>query len=338
MPEPAPIDPRAARAADLRKGSTTRRTVERVSVNGEGGVRRDRRDWLATEEPLEIRLDGPGGAAPVSVTMRTPGHDFELAAGFLFGEGIVNAAEDVRTIRYCEDAGAQQFNAVTVRLAAGAGFDPASLRRHFYTTSSCGVCGKASIEAVLAPACGRIDDAATASPGLLVSLPPRLREAQRVFERTGGLHAAALFDADGALLRLREDVGRHNAMDKLVGASLLAGEVPLRGRILLVSGRLSFELVQKAARAGVPILAGVSAPSSLAVELAEEAGLTLVGFLRERSFNVYCGGERIVGGPPPRNPGERKGSDDVDASEGRRRGVEDPGARGAAGGGLHRGA
>jgi len=286
------------RGRDLRKGSTTRRAVERVSLDGEVVERRPRRDWLATEEPLEIRLHSAGGMpVPVSVTMRTPGSDFELAAGFLYGEGIVPSPEAIASIRYCVDEardGAQQYNALTVRLSPGVEFDPSSLQRHFYATSSCGVCGKASIEAALGPACARIDDPVRVSARLLPSLPPRLREAQALFERTGGLHAAALFDPGGALLLLREDVGRHNAMDKLVGASLLGGSLPLRGRILLVSGRLSFELVQKAARAGAAVLAGVSAPSSLAVELAEEAGLTLVGFLREGSYNVYAGGERIV--------------------------------------------
>ncbi len=266
----------------------------------EGGKvsRRVRRDWLATEEPLEVRVESSGSVpVPVSVTMRTPGADFELAAGFLFGEGILPGAEAVASIRYCVDPsrdGAQQYNAVSVRLASGVEFDPESLRRNFYTTSSCGVCGKTSIEAVLGPACPRVAEGPGVRAALLLALPERLREAQAVFERTGGLHAAALFDPDGSLLSLREDVGRHNAMDKVVGAALLAGDLPLTGRILLVSGRLSFELVQKAARAGAPVLAGVSAPSSLAVELAEEAGLTLVGFLRERSFNVYTGAARIV--------------------------------------------
>lgn len=284
--------------ASLRKGSTTARAVERVSLSDDRIGRRKRRDWLATEEPLEIRIELPDGTtSPVSVTMRTPGSDFELAAGFLYGEGIVDAASAISSIRYCVDARrdeAQQYNAVTVRMAPGSTFDPLTLQRHFYTTSSCGVCGKTSIEAVLVPTCDRITDRVKVRADLLPLLPLRLRQAQAVFDRTGGLHAAALFDVDGSMLLLREDVGRHNAMDKLVGAALLAGELPLRGHVLLVSGRLSFELVQKAVRAGAEVLAGVSAPSSLAVELAEEAGLTLIGFLREESFNIYTGGQRIV--------------------------------------------
>jgi FdhD protein len=291
----------------MRKSSVSRRKVEQVAVGEEGMRRRARRDVLATEEPLEIRIVRAEDVAPgvrvsaeaahrVSVTMRTPGADFELAAGFLFGEGLLEHPHEVMGIRYCVDAeldGAQQYNIVNVLLAPGTPFDPAALQRNFYTTSSCGVCGKASIEAVQAAACPRVGGTSVVDAKTLLSLPQKLRDAQRVFDRTGGLHAAALFSADGELLRVREDVGRHNAMDKLVGGAWLAGELPLANRIALMSGRLSFELVQKAARAGVSILAGVSAPSSLAVELAEEVGLTLVGFLREGRFNLYAGGERI---------------------------------------------
>ena len=289
----------------MRRGSTTRRSVEEVALR-EGGVsRRVRRDTLATEEPLEIRVTRHGGAAGrVAVTMRTPGSDFELAAGFLFTEGVLRAADEIAAIRYCVDAeldGPQQYNVVSVRLAPGASFDPELLRRNFYTTSSCGVCGKASIEAVRGEACPVAAPGPVVSAAMLLSLPARLRAAQAVFERTGGLHAAALFSAQGELLRAREDVGRHNAVDKLVGAGLLAGELPFADRVLLVSGRLSFELVQKAARAGVAVLAGVSAPSSLAVELAAEAGMTLVGFLRESRFNVYAGGERVAVPAAPTN-------------------------------------
>lgn len=283
-----------------RPGSTARRRIERVSVEGDGS-RRVRDDLLAVEEPLEIRIlraTDAGGAVDaaatrVSVTMRTPGADFELAAGFLYGEGLIGGADAVGAIRYCTDA-AQQYNVVNVVLAPGADFDPALLARNFYATSSCGVCGKASIEAVTGAACPRVGKGPTVDPALLVALPARLREAQRVFERTGGLHAAAQFTADGTLVRLREDVGRHNALDKVVGAALLAGELPLAESIVLVSGRLSFELVQKAARAGVTVLAGVSAPSSLAVELAEQVGMTLAGFVRDPGFNVYAGGARIA--------------------------------------------
>jgi FdhD protein len=279
--------------------------VEEVAVRDGAAVRRTRRDTLATEEPLEIRVARHGEAAGrVSVTMRTPGSDFELAAGFLFTEGVLRAADEVAAIRYCVDAdldGPQQYNVVSVQLAPGAAFDPELLRRSFYTTSSCGVCGKASIEAVRGQACPVAAPGPVVSAATLLALPARLRAAQAVFERTGGLHAAALFSAEGELLRAREDVGRHNAVDKLVGAGLLAGELPFSDRVLLVSGRLSFELVQKAARAGVAVLAGVSAPSSLAVELAAETGMTLVGFLRESRFNVYAGGERIAVPAAPTN-------------------------------------
>jgi len=288
-----------------RPGSTVRRAVEQVSVGDDGEAsRRTRADVLAAEEPLEIRIVPAGGArggpldaaaVPVSVTMRTPGADFELAAGFLYGEGLVGGADTISAIRYCT-SGEQQYNVVHVVLSPGAPFDPASLQRNFYQTSSCGVCGKASIDAVMGPACGRVESSIAVSPDVVVALPDRLRAAQAVFERTGGLHAAGLFTAGGEMIRVREDVGRHNALDKLVGASLLAGELPWSDRIVMVSGRLSFELVQKAAHAGAAVLAGVSAPSSLAVELAESAGLTLCGFVRGGRFNVYAGGERIARG------------------------------------------
>ena len=285
----------------MRRGSTVRRRVEQVSVSGDG-ARRERTDVLATEEPLEIRvavLDAlraarlDDAATPVSVTMRTPGADFELAAGFLFSEGLIEGADAISSIRYCTE-GEQQYNVVSVVLAPGTRFDPAALQRNFYQTSSCGVCGKASIEAVMGPACARIDSRLTVSPEVVTRLPEQLRAAQAVFERTGGLHAAGLFTAEGELVRAREDVGRHNAMDKLVGASLLERELPWDRRLVMVSGRLSFELVQKAARAGAALLAGVSAPSSLAVELAEACGMTLCGFVRGERFNVYAGGARIA--------------------------------------------
>jgi FdhD protein len=286
----------------MRKASTVRRTVEQVSVDADGAARRARMDVLATEEPLEIRVavaDALRGArlddaaTPVSVTMRTPGADFELAAGFLYTEGVIESADAISSIRYCTD-GEQQYNVVSVVLAAGTRWEPASVQRNFYQTSSCGVCGKASIEAVMGPACARIASDLVISPEVVTRLPERLREAQAVFERTGGLHAAGLFTAEGALVRAREDVGRHNAMDKLVGASLLERELPWGERIVMVSGRLSFELVQKAARAGAAVLAGVSAPSSLAVELAEQAGMTLCGFVRGGRFNLYAGAQRIA--------------------------------------------
>ena len=294
----------------MRKGSTWRRRVEEVSARGGELERRRRRDTLAVEEPLEIRIvraEDAGVRHRVAVTMRTPGADFELAAGFLYGEGVVSDPREVVAVRYCVDVeadGPQQYNLVNVHLAPGASFDPALLQRNFYTTSSCGVCGKASIQAVRAADCPPVTARLDVQAETLLALPARLLEAQAVFDRTGGLHAAALFTAGGELLRAREDVGRHNAMDKLVGASFLAGELPLADRVVLVSGRLSFELVQKAARAGVPVLAGVSAPSSLAVELAEEAGMTLVGFLREERFNVYTGEERVSTPVPQTAAGE----------------------------------
>jgi FdhD protein len=287
----------------VRPASTVRRRIERIAVGAPGAdARRTRDDLLATEEPLEIRIvraedagvaDVDAAAHRVSVTMRTPGADFELAAGFLYGESLLSGADAIAAIRYCT-TGEQAYNVVNVLLAPGAAFDPAALQRNFYATSSCGVCGKASIEAVTGAACPRVGDGPTVAAEVLVRLPELLRGAQAVFERTGGLHAAAQFTPAGELLRAREDVGRHNALDKLVGAALLAGELPLDDAVVLVSGRLSFELVQKAARAGVAVLAGVSAPSSLAVELAEQVGMTLAGFVRDRGFNVYTGGARIA--------------------------------------------
>ncbi|CAN5787667.1 formate dehydrogenase accessory sulfurtransferase FdhD [soil metagenome] len=281
----------------MRRSATSRHPVEQLSL-GEGYVsRKVRRDVLATEEPLEIRVVAAGATQQVAVTMRTPGADFELAAGFLFSERLIARGVDVAAIRYCTDPqgdGAQRYNIVSVHLAAGVEWDPVALQRNFYTTSSCGVCGKASIQAVLGPGCERVSGGPRIAADELVRLPASLRAAQPVFDRTGGLHAAGLFSPHGSLLRLREDVGRHNAMDKLIGGALLAGELPLSDSVVVVSGRLSFELVQKAARAGIPVLAGVSAPSSLAVELAAKAGMTLVGFLRDARFNVYTGGERIV--------------------------------------------
>jgi FdhD protein len=285
----------------MRPASTVRRRVERITVSGDGD-RRARMDLLAAEEPLEIRVVPAGRAhrgalddvaVPVSVTMRTPGADFELATGFLYGEGLIDGHASVAAVRYCT-SGEQQYNVVHVVLAQGAEFDPARLQRNFYQTSSCGVCGKSSIEAVTGAACAAVDSDLVLSPDVLVSLPAKLRAAQAVFERTGGLHAAGLFTAEGELLRVREDVGRHNALDKLVGASLLADELPWGERIVMVSGRLSFELVQKAARAGAAVLAGESAPSSEAGELAEACGITLCGFVRGERFNVYAGGARIA--------------------------------------------
>ncbi|MEU0492246.1 formate dehydrogenase accessory sulfurtransferase FdhD [Nocardiopsis sp. NPDC006139] len=258
------------------------------------GVGSERVDTLVVEEPLEIRLDG----SPLSVTMRTPGNDFDLAAGFLVGEGVVSEGPQVTAIRYCAGAtedGSNTYNVLDVSLAPGVPLPDTSLERNFYTTSSCGLCGKAGLDAVRTKARWSVaDDGLRVSVSTLTGLPDRLREAQRVFDRTGGLHAAGLFTAEGELLALREDVGRHNAVDKLVGWALRSGRLPLRGTVLMVSGRASFELVQKAWMAGIPMMAAVSAPSSLAVELAAEAGMTLVGFLRGSSMNVYSGRDRVL--------------------------------------------
>ncbi len=250
-------------------------------------------DLLAVEEPLEVRLshdvDGQRVHVPVSVTMRTPGHDEELAVGFLFTEGIVAVREQVAGVRTCAGG-----NVVRVEMAAGVGVDLARLKRHFYTSSSCGVCGKASLEAVQVCARHRLAEGLPVIDGeVIYHLPEVLRASQTVFEHTGGLHAAALFNTKGELLCLREDVGRHNALDKLIGAQFLAGRTPLSENVLLVSGRASFELVQKAAVAGIAILAAVGAPSSLAVSLAHKHGLTVIGFVRQDRFNIYTGAERI---------------------------------------------
>ncbi len=268
---------------------TARRPILRIR----DGQYSSRPDTLAAEEPLEIRV----GGRPLTVTMRTPGHDFDLAAGFLVSEGAVSTADQVAGVRYCAGAtadGANTYNVVDVVLAPGVAAPDASLERNFYTTSSCGLCGKASLEAVRTSAKWSVaDDPLSIAPDALATFPDRLRAAQRVFDTTGGLHAAGLFTAGGELLCLREDVGRHNAVDKVVGHALRSGLLPLSETILMVSGRASFELVQKALMAGIPMLAAVSAPSSLAVDLAAENGLTLVGFLRGTSMNVYAGAGRL---------------------------------------------
>ena len=274
-------------------------TVRRRVVQAREGTSRTRSDVLAVEEPLEIRISPPGGGAfvQVSVTMRTPGHDFELAAGFLYAEGLLRTPDHVRTISYCTDRlldGAQQYNIVNVVLRPGAPYDAGRFRRNFYATSSCGVCGKASIEAIQAAGVySLIRDDVAVDGEILCRLPDAMRTAQSVFERTGGLHAAGLFDHNGRLLAIREDVGRHNAVDKLVGHAFLARDLPLRDRILMVSGRASFEIVQKAAAAGIPVVAAVSAPSSLACDTAEAFGMTLLGFVRGGCFTVYTGEHRV---------------------------------------------
>ncbi|MEU1908676.1 formate dehydrogenase accessory sulfurtransferase FdhD [Streptomyces hygroscopicus] len=285
---------------------TERRRVIRIR----DGAVSTRPDTLVTEEPLEIRLNGK----PLAITMRTPGDDFALAAGFLVSEGVLGRADELANIVYCAGAtedGSNTYNVVDVKLAPGVPVPDITLERNVYTTSSCGLCGKASLDAVRTTARWRLGDGEDGTDGTdgadggggsplriepetLSVLPDRLRAAQRVFDRTGGLHAAGLFTPDGELLDLREDVGRHNAVDKLVGRALQQGLLPLSGSVLMVSGRASFELAQKAVMAGIPVLAAVSAPSSLAVDLAAETGLTLVGFLRGTSMNVYAGEHRLA--------------------------------------------
>jgi FdhD protein len=259
-----------------------------------GPVRTTRPDTVAAEEPLEIRLSG----TPLAVTMRTPGDDFDLVHGFLATEGVIRCADDVAGLRYCNSVdgeGRNTYNVVDVDLAPGIEAPDTALDRNFYTSSSCGVCGKASIDAIRTKTSYDVAGDAVRLPlEVLLALPDRLRAAQEVFAKTGGLHAAGLFTADGELVALREDVGRHNAVDKVVGHGVRGARLPLAGHVLMVSGRASFELTQKAAMAGVPVLAAVSAPSSLAVELAREVGITLVGFLRGDGCNVYTCQERIV--------------------------------------------
>jgi FdhD protein len=284
---------------------TQRRRIQRISVSDDpgagaaGALAGARADLLAVEEPLEIRI----GGQPLTVTMRTPGDDIDLAAGFLFTEGLLSPAVDLRQIRMCDENVADATLEVAdlpspaeLERATDARRAQRKAQRNFLTTSACGVCGKESIDAIRVRS--RYDltaDQLQVSPVVLAGLPDRLREAQRVFASTGGLHAAGLFTADGSLAVLREDVGRHNAVDKVIGWALRAGRLPLSGHILMVSGRASFELVQKAAVAGLPVLAAVSAPSSLAADLAEETGMTLVGFLRGNSMNGYTGLQRLTG-------------------------------------------
>ncbi len=280
---------------------TARRRVQHVTAD----VAVARPETLAVEEPLEIRVNGK----PLTVTMRTPGSDVELAQGFLLTEGLVSRREDIAAVQYCNGAaripqslrsrppdpdGLNTYNVLDVTLAKGVALPDVDMTRNFYMTSSCGVCGKASLDAVQtiskhAPG----DDPVVVDAGVLSTLPDKLRDRQKVFATTGGLHGAALFDADGTALVVREDIGRHNAVDKVIGWALESGRVPLTGTILLVSGRASFELTQKAVMAGIPVLAAVSAPSSLAVDLAAQSGLTLVAFLRGESMNVYTRPDRI---------------------------------------------
>jgi FdhD protein len=267
-----------------------------VPSDGFPGATAARADLLVTEEPLGIRVNG----SALTMTMRTPGDDIELAAGFLVGEAVVRSQTDIAKITLCDGTSCGHGghhgvgNVADVLLAPGVQVGSAA-RRNFMTTSACGVCGKTSIEDIcVLPKASLGSDKTQFSPSVLALLPDRLRQAQRVFARTGGLHAAGLFTSSGQLMVIREDVGRHNAVDKLVGYAMLRGQLPLAGFALLVSGRASFELVQKAVLAGIPLLAAVSAPSSLAADLAEEAGLTLAGFLRGPSMNVYTHAHRIA--------------------------------------------
>jgi FdhD protein len=269
---------------------TSRRRAQHVTA----GDAVTRPETLAVEEPLEIRVNGK----PVTVTMRTPGADIELAQGFLLTEGVIGKRDDVVTARYCRGAAEDSlntYNILDVTLAPGVASPDLDVTRNFYTTSSCGICGKASLDAVkLISRHAPGDDPATVAADTLTTMPEQLRASQRVFASTGGLHGAALFEADGTMLSTREDIGRHNAVDKLIGWALEADRIPLTGTVLLVSGRASFELTQKAVMAGVPVLAAVSAPSSLAVDLASQSGLTLVAFLRGDSMNVYTRLDRVV--------------------------------------------
>ncbi|HKD64682.1 MAG TPA: formate dehydrogenase accessory sulfurtransferase FdhD [Candidatus Acidoferrales bacterium] len=273
---------RASRSADL---------TQVTEWNDGTTTRKD--DFLAAEEPLEIRI----GENPLSVTMRTPGHDVELAAGFLFTEGLVQRREQIVALENAaNDDDGKRGNVVRADVVSEALPDFDKLRRHFFAASSCGICGKASIDAVRSRLLRTPNSEFRVKPELIVSLPDVLRSAQDVFERTGGLHAAALFDSGGKLLIVREDIGRHNAVDKVVGWALLNGRIPLSDSVLLVSGRGGFEIIQKATVAGIPVVASVSAPSSLAVQLARELRLTLIGFLRGKRFVVYAGEERLTKG------------------------------------------
>ncbi|OBF30823.1 sufurtransferase FdhD [Mycobacterium sp. ACS1612] len=271
---------------------TARRRVQHVTADDAVA----RPDTLVVEEPLEIRVNGTA----VTVTMRTPGSDIELAQGFLLTEGVIAQRDDVLAVRYCRgatDDGVNTYNVLDVTLAPGVRMPDVDVTRNFYTASSCGVCGKASLDAVrLSSRHCPGDDPSTVAMDTLAAMPDKLRAEQKVFASTGGLHGAALFDTDGTMLAVREDIGRHNAVDKVIGWALEARRIPLTGTVLLVSGRASFELTQKAVMAGIPVLAAVSAPSSLAVDLASQSGLTLVAFLRGESMNVYARPDRVTRG------------------------------------------
>ena len=269
-------------------------TVPATPLVVRDGTSRPRSDVLAAEEPLEIRINTAGRDRAISVTMRTPGNDFELAVGFLTTEGVIAGKDDVDQVRYCVGGPVeQQYNIVTVALRPGVTFDEERLQRNFYTSSSCGVCGKASLEAIALQDPPAVPDGPVVDASFVATLPLRLRESQKVFARTGGLHAAGLFAPDGTDVVVREDVGRHNAVDKVVGWLVLEGRFPAGESVLIVSGRASFEIMQKALAAGIPVVAAVGAPSSLAVDVAERFGMTLAGFVRDESLNVYAGRERI---------------------------------------------
>jgi FdhD protein len=279
---------------DVRPG----RSIEAEVIALEGDRQTRKRDEIVTEEPLELRLSDGGAADTLAITMRTPGNDFELAAGFLFDEAVVRSRDDIIGMSYCLDSDLdppQRYNIVTVECRAGAAAaDRARFERHFTIGSACGVCGRAQLDSLRDLGVMPIDDPVRVSASLLYQLPARMQEAQRVFAATGGLHAAALFDEHGEMLVVREDVGRHNAVDKIVGWGLLNGRLPFAGCALLVSGRASYEVLQKSVMAGIPIVASVSAPSSLAVDLAREFNVTLAGFLRGDRANLYTAPERIL--------------------------------------------
>lgn len=271
------------------------KTAKRRIIVIESGERRRKSDLLATEEPLEIQLSSGEETRTVAITMRTPGNDYELAAGFLYNEGIIHAKHELVQMTYCVGSNRQlqEYNSLDVRLQGERLPELAQLERHFFTNSACGICGATMLDDLRSRNLPLIPNGPQVRPSILTELPQALQDGQQLFERTGGLHAAALFDASGQLLALREDVGRHNALDKLIGWGLLNGQLPFHNKIILVSGRASYELLQKCLVAGAPIFCAVSAPSSLAVELAEAFGITLVGFLRGERFNVYTGAERI---------------------------------------------
>ena len=290
--------------AGITERPANKTTLQVTRVRGGVIAPSPRADVVVSEEPLEIRLAAGGNSRQLAVTMRTPGSDFELAAGFLFSEGVITHKDEITSITYCVDRDLdeeQRYNVVNVRLRTEMLPDLPSLERHFTVNSACGVCGKASIDAV-AQGVAPLTAGWTVTPDFISAMSGKLRRAQALFDQTGGLHAAALFSRDGALIEVREDVGRHNALDKLIGWALLNGRLPLSDYALLVSGRASFELVQKAAMAGIPLFCAISAPSHLAVALARRTSMTLIGFLRSEDYNIYAGSERICSHSAPASP------------------------------------